>query len=295
MRIAHITDIHFYVPPRIGQLPGKRLLGTANLYLRGRRHEFSPQVQACVVQTLQDLKPDAVVISGDLTAQATAEEFDAAFTALRPVLDSVPTFVIPGNHDVYTRGAQQTQRIRERFGAWMAIDEATGIGRLDVDGVTFIGLDPNRPTFLFATGVLPPRQLEGLRSMLDAPDLAERTVILCIHYPIVGPDSTPYDNRGHGLLNATEVIETLRGVRHAPTAVLHGHKHHGARATLDLGTRQVPSFNPGSAGLAYDADHGRCAAINVYEVGAGPIRVQRWLHDGQTFQVEEGGAYASGW
>ena len=112
-RIAHVTDIHWMVQPPLARLPGKRLIGSANLYLRGRRSHFCENVQSELMRHVLRLKPDALLISGDLTAQALPAEFEKAKRELQPVLEAIPTFLINGNHDVYTVGAQQERRIEQ--------------------------------------------------------------------------------------------------------------------------------------------------------------------------------------
>jgi 3',5'-cyclic AMP phosphodiesterase CpdA len=70
--VAHLSDLHF-----------GRVDATLLEPLRRR---------------LADLKPDVVVVSGDLTQRARPEEFQAA----RRFLDTLPKpqIVVPGNHDV---------------------------------------------------------------------------------------------------------------------------------------------------------------------------------------------------
>ena len=70
--------------PPWSKLAGKRLLGTANLYLRNRRKHFDAEVQTHLVRDIAALEPDAVVITGDLTAQALPQEFALA----RELLDT---------------------------------------------------------------------------------------------------------------------------------------------------------------------------------------------------------------
>jgi 3',5'-cyclic AMP phosphodiesterase CpdA len=295
IRLAHATDIHWMCPPTIGRLAGKRFLGTANLYLRRRRQEFSREAQSALVRAMTEAAPDVVAITGDLTAQALPEEFDDAHEALAPLLDAHHGFVIPGNHDVYTTAAYRERRIRERFGAWMGLEDGRSIGRLDVGELTLLGLDPNRPTGLLAAGQLPQVQLDELAAVLADPSMADRTVVLCVHYPVLGPGGQPYDNRGHGLLNARALIDVLGAAPKLPAAILHGHKHHGYRVELDLPGGSVPSLNPGSGGLVPDAKHGRTGAFNVYTLEAGRVTaIERHLFDGARFSPEPGGAYASG-
>ena len=200
MRIAHLSDIHWNLRPPFGRLLGKRLLGTANLVFGGRGKAYSNAVQQELVRSVLALAPDAVVISGDLTQTALDEEFAWARRDLQPLLDAVPTLVIPGNHDVYTRGARDEQRIRQHFGDQMRLGD-DGLGRLDVGDVTVLGLDPCRPTPL-SSGFLPKAQLQALAAALASPELAARQLVLTLHYPLIHSDGRPYEGLNHGLRNA---------------------------------------------------------------------------------------------
>lgn len=292
MKIAHATDLHWFAPPTLKQLVSKRLLGTANLYLRGRRGEFSPEVQAACVEAMAALDPDVIVITGDLTAQGTATEFDLAHEALRPLLDAFPTLIMPGNHDTYTGGAYRSRRIRERFADWMGLDEA-GIGWLRHPGLTVVALDPNRPALL-ANGEIPAAQLDALPDALAAvpPD---DFLLLALHYPVLDRRGALYDGNDHGLLNAAALVEALRSSPRRPELIIHGHKHHGFRVDLDLGDATVPICNPGAGGYAYVPEKDRAACFNVYEVEDGAlVGVERHRYGPDGFAPEPGGAYATG-
>jgi 3',5'-cyclic AMP phosphodiesterase CpdA len=296
VRVAHATDIHWFVPPRAGQMTVKRLLGSANLYLRGRRHDFDEGVQSALVDHLVDLEPDLVIVTGDLTAQATPEEFDKARQALAPVLDTLETFVIPGNHDVYTPGALRERRIERYFGPWMGLDDSP-IGRRDLGPVTVLGLDPNRPTLVTASGVVPEEQLVALDEALRDPALASRFVILALHYPILDRRGEVYDGANHGLRNARELIALLDRAPTRPAIILCGHKHHGFRSDLELSDGAViPVVNCGSSGYAFQPDHQRAAAMCVYEIDDDGrlASVERFLYDGGGFAPEPGGPFATG-
>jgi len=291
MRIAHATDIHWFVPPTLRDLTVKRGLGTANLYVMGRRAHFDLTVQEALVRHLVALQPDLVVITGDLTAQALDSEFALARAQLQPVIDAVPLFVIPGNHDLYTPGAQRTDRIARHFGPELHRDGA--LHRLDLGEITVLGLDPNRPTWFTASGVVPAHQLAALGDALADPALADRFVVLALHYPIVGPRGEVYDNRRHGLRNARDLLAVLEAAPTRPQMVLHGHRHHGYRATLPVG--DIVSFNCGSSGYAHMPDHDRAACMNVYTVADRALaEVERYRFDGAAFAPEPGGAYATG-
>lgn len=295
MRIAHATDIHWYEPATTSELlrSPKRLIGTANLIFRRRKNHFSRTVQAALVQHLTDLKPDLVCLTGDLTSTSLDSEFATARAALDPVLSTTPTFVIPGNHDRYTHGAHNSDRIRKHFDVWMG---GTGpVTRLEIGSLTVLGLDPNQPTGLHAHGILPADQLIGLSHALNSPDLESRDVVLCVHYPLLDRQGALYDGWDHGLRNAAAVIEVLRKARKRPLAILSGHEHRGYRVDVDLGDVRVPLLNCGSSGYAYRPEVQRCAAMAVYDVTDGKLgAIERFHYDGNGFRPEEGGAFATG-
>jgi 3',5'-cyclic AMP phosphodiesterase CpdA len=294
MRVAHITDIHWMVPPSLRDLNIKRVFGTANLYLMGRKDHFSEAAQSALMAHVMALSPDLLIITGDLTAQALPQEFAKARNALQPVLDRVPTFVIPGNHDVYTKGAAREDRIRSVFGHWMGQPSAS-MTRLDCGEVTCLGLNPNRPMVFRSSGLVPEQQLEDLARELRRPELEGRCVILCIHYPLLDRHGAVYDGSRHGLLNASALIEVLQQAPQRPDMILHGHIHHGFHVGLELEAATVPIYNCGSSGYAFMPDKRRAGAMNVYDIAGGELTgVERYLYDGERFTKEPSGPYGTG-
>jgi 3',5'-cyclic AMP phosphodiesterase CpdA len=73
-RILQISDLHFGPP-------------------------FVRQVADALLQTIPDLNPDAIVVSGDLTQRAKRVQFEEA-RQFFDLLSHIPMLVIPGNHDV---------------------------------------------------------------------------------------------------------------------------------------------------------------------------------------------------
>lgn len=293
-RIAHVTDIHWTLRPGMGSLASKRLLQQANQVLGRRATHFSLDVQSALMEHLVELAPDAVFITGDLTTTALGTEFALARASLDPVLTRFPTLIIPGNHDVYTRGSHRSQRMSTTFREWMGLDtDAAPVARLDVGDVTLLGLDPTRPHPILSSGRVPPDQLVALSEQLD--DAAGRAVVLGLHYPILDRYGNLYDGLNHGLRNAAALQRTLADATHLPVAIVHGHEHHGFTVNLDCAGRDVPIFNSGSSGYAHLPVKRRAAAMCVYSVDGGALTgVERYLYTEDGFQPEPGGAYATG-
>lgn len=288
MRLAHATDIHWFSPPRLRDLELKRVWGTLNLYVRGRRHEFDPNVQDTLVSHLLSLKPDLVLITGDLTAQALPSEFEIAKRALTPLLDSVPTLVLPGNHDVYTPKSSRARLFWKTFGPWAGDRDDTGLTRRDLHDTTVFGLDPTRPTTFGASGLIPERQLTALGDALSRQEMVGRNLVVGIHYPPIDRRGVIYDGARHGLLNARALVDLLSHVPHKPCLIACGHVHHGFRAELSLpGGDLVSVINCGTSGQTYEPHRGRAASMGLYTLEENKISsVQRFVHDGARFVSE---------
>ncbi|MCB9652189.1 MAG: metallophosphoesterase [Deltaproteobacteria bacterium] len=288
MRIVHATDVHWYSRPHLGEIRGKRILGTANLFLRGRRHEFTDAAQRALIDHIVSLAPDLFVLTGDLTAQALPRELDKARRALEPVLSAFPSLVLPGNHDVYTWEGMLRRDFEARFGPWLHRDDA-GLARLDRGEVTVLGLDAARPSVASA-GRVPDAQLERLARVLEDEALRARFVVLAMHYPLLDEEDQPNINPIDGLLDAERVIATLADARVRPQLILHGHIHRGRQTTLRLPDGVgIPSINCGASGRAFDPVLGRTASMAVYEVEADGLRgIQRYRFDGRRFQPVPG-------
>jgi len=71
--LIHLSDLHFGKP-------------------------FLPEVAESVLKQSREIKPDVVVVSGDLTQRAKVREFEQAAGFLRKF--DAPIVVTPGNHDV---------------------------------------------------------------------------------------------------------------------------------------------------------------------------------------------------
>ena len=176
MRIAHITDIHVQRRPQFSELFGKRFLGAANLYIAGRHDHFTPAAQKALVRALKAQELDVVACTGDLTALATDEEFQAARDLLGPIFAAQPSVIIPGNHDTYVAQAEAERWIERYFGEW------TGQGdwpRLHQHGgVAFVAVDVCRHRPILSTGEIDAPQLQRLDTLLCNPELKGQFVFL---------------------------------------------------------------------------------------------------------------------
>lgn len=290
MRLAHITDLHVEHTPQISELVGKRIFGAVNLYLLGRSHHFSRDVQAALPGAVLATRPDRIICTGDLTATATDAEFAAAKALLTPLF-AIPFDCIPGNHDVYT--AESLGRYSRYFGPapGAGVSGQLPVRRVPAGPVDLVLFDVCEPDWLSRGRATP----EGLAA-LDEALAPAGPCILCVHYPLRGRNGEPYGPPARALSNAA-AVETIIARHPNLVAVLHGHEHHGYTThTPAAGDRPgVTIHNPGSSGYASLPRKHRTAHFNVYEVDTtGIVAVERYAWSGTAFEPEPGGPYATG-
>lgn len=273
-RLAHISDLHYYRPPGIRQALTKRALGLANLYLKGRVSHFSEDVAALTVQSILEEAPDGVAITGDLTALAAPKEFDAALAGLKPLLDTFPTFIIPGNHDYYTRGARREARIEASFGQWILGESQSPEGaiiyptRHRLGPVTLYGLNPCRPD-LSSSGLLLPQELERLEMMLAQPRAQGESRIIMIHYPILNMNGEVVTKWSRRLNGRDGLIDILKA--HPVDMVIHGHDHLRYHNRLEVPGGSIHIANSGSAAFTLRDECPIPASYNLYEFEDGAL------------------------
>jgi 3',5'-cyclic AMP phosphodiesterase CpdA len=222
MRIVHISDLHFWhITLNPLRLMGKRFLGMGNLILN-RARAYKMGVMPALVQRVQELKPDHLLVTGDLTTTALDEEFQAARRALA-ALPQNPSFlsVVPGNHDRYTRESER-DRIFERYFAEFAPSPSyPWLKQIGPDTVV-LGLDPCHSNPISARGTISAQQLQKAEQLLEkAGPNAKRLLVAC-HYPVALPAGI-IESRGHGLRGSRHMQAFL--ARYSPALYCHGHIH----------------------------------------------------------------------
>lgn len=289
MLLAHLSDLHVRgdEPVPLSRLVGKRATGYLNLrYRRGSTHK-KWAVQA-LARELRGLGVDHVAITGDLSNLALEDEFAAVARLLREdlALPASEVSIVPGNHDLYTRGAARSRRFSHYFAPYLtsdlpaAIDHPAGpfpFVRLRGE-VALVGLAsaiPSPP--LCAYGRLGVAQRSALRRLLLDPAVRERFVVALIHHPPYNPPS-PLKTLRNGLHDADELRSSFPG----PALVLHGHLHERV-VQGDAGA--VLSCGATSASLL-DKRPDQRAGFNLYEIDRAGLKRSRVLVLG------EGGAFS---
>lgn len=185
--IAHISDLHFdHVDP-----------------------EVLPRLRQAVI----DARPDVVVVSGDVTQRAMAQQFAQArdFLAGLPR----PQIVVPGNHDVplYNVLARWLRPL-DNFKAYITSDLEPFHSDAEI---AVLGLNTAR-SLTFKSGRLNREQVARTCSRFTAlPDNVVRIVVT--HHPFVRPETVSEDTVGR----AEMAIEGFANCR--VDLILSGHLH----------------------------------------------------------------------
>jgi 3',5'-cyclic AMP phosphodiesterase CpdA len=187
-----------------------------------------------LARRVHELRPDVVVISGDLTQRARSAQFEEA----RRFLDGLPRpqIVVPGNHDV------PLYNVLQRFLAPLAkfrriITDDLEPSFVD-DEIAVVGINTAR-SLVFKGGRVSEAQIEQVRQRLC--HLSERiTKVLVTHHPFDLPaDGDERDIVGR----ARKAIHAF--ARCGADVILSGHMHashsgdSGARHGLDEGAPLV--------------------------------------------------------
>ena len=222
MRIIHLSDVHVWrYTWSVRRLLGIRALGMMELLL-GRARRFRLDRLGAVVDHVLSLKPDHIVITGDLTTTALPSEFLEARLLLAPLLtDPTRVTMVPGNHDRTTRRSFRTRRFEGTFGQFMPAVTFPWLRWLD-DETAILGLDPTRPHFS-PRGRLSEVQLQEAQALTADPARRPGRLIVACHYPVVAPARYQRELRFKRMDNDQSVCSWLEGI--GPHLYCCGHVH----------------------------------------------------------------------
>jgi len=272
MRVMHISDLHFQADIPLGRLPRlgwRRLMAQVEYRLLGRRERFLlvASTVASLLREAERLQVEHLLVSGDVTALALPEEFEAARAALESWCGRMT--ILPGNHDVYTPGAARDRLFEKAFDAELKSDLPDLCREGPYPIVKLLGSDaavialssarvPLSPGI--ATGWVGQAQREALAAIFADARLAKRAVLVAVHH---GPfrKSGRRDRITHGMLDAREVLAI--SAKGGAVGLCHGHIHHRYRGK---GPLEMPVFCAGSS-----TQQGR-EGYWLYDLGPGILR-----------------------
>lgn len=168
---------------------------------------FEEDVFLKAVDEINYLKPDMIILTGDLTNRGYYREYQQVKKYLE--LFEPPLFAIPGNHDARNLGYQTFEElIGER--SWKLT-----MG----DNLTVIGLDSTSPDD--NRGDIGRPQHLWLEHQLDECAVNEHFTIVALHHHII---PVPHTGRERNVLSDSgDILKTLTS--HEVDLILSGHKH----------------------------------------------------------------------
>jgi 3',5'-cyclic AMP phosphodiesterase CpdA len=222
LRIAHLSDPHF---SRISYHPrqflSKRWIGNFNLMFF-RQHRYQTEHLLHLPELVDSLKVEAVFITGDFSATSLDEEFSEGKKFASDFKEKgLCTFVVPGNHDCYTKAIEQGKRFYSFFPSNDLRDkrvESFSLGKR----WWYIGLDCAVATPPFCSyGIF----LESTEKHLKEALLAiphEDCVVVANHFPLFTTGRPLHDlRRAQELQNVLQAFGQVKLYLHG-----HDHEHH---------------------------------------------------------------------
>jgi 3',5'-cyclic AMP phosphodiesterase CpdA len=253
VRLIHISDLHF---------------GAVDSRLPERLRE-----------SIIDVNPDLVAVSGDLTQRGHRKEYEEA----KKFLDSIPLpqLVVPGNHDV-----QGSWRLWERFLCPWQNYRSIVHGDMEPvwrkPGIVVIGANSARPAGWYldwSRGRLSRDQMARIATAYGESD-REALRVLVVHHP---PAAPPNGTARHLIGRIREFSEAVN--RAGIDLVLSGHFHMSYAQTLALKaspTSRSCVFSSVSTATSHRLK-GEPNGFHVIEGNARELRIQDWAWNGGTY------------
>lgn len=245
VRLAHISDLHF----------DRVVEGTAEALL----------------ESIGELAPNAVVLSGDFTMAGRVREFRSAAAFVRRI--DAPVIATPGNHDIPVYAVlERFLRPLRRYERWIA---PLADDRLVVGGCAMLALNTARPWDLswnWSHGRFSRAQIEEADAFFAEHSSAESRVLVA-HHPFYVPEDLPgFRTVGNG----DRMLAVL--ARRRVSLVLTGHLHRRDASHRDMpleeafdepGARRVHLVQASTATSERQRDQPN--AFNWIEIGDGRV------------------------
>ena len=240
-RLVHLSDLHF-----------------------GAHDE---ELVAALGRSVNELKPDLVVISGDFTQRARTEQFRDACDFLERLRDSGHEVIgVPGNHDVPLYDV--LRRFLSPLTRYRRFIDDTLCPFTELPGVAVLGINTAR-SLTFKDGRISEEQVEFIRETFSRTP-AESFRVLVTHHPLfalkVGDEVQRAIGRQDMALDAVEAA----GV----DLLLAGHNHHASSQDAgDLVTRSGGALvvQAGTATSTRVRDQEQ--SFNTIDIGDGSVTV----------------------
>lgn len=176
--------------------------------------DTSTMLERCVRHVLQlPQRPDAVVLTGDLVDWGRVEDYELLKELLKPLLDALPVYLLPGNHD-------DREALRQSFAdhAYLRQWESFVQFAIDDHPVRLVALDTVIPNT--GSGELCAQRLRWLDETLKAQP--ERATVVALHHP---PFTTGIGHMDRLSLSGSEALARIVSCHPQVERVIAGHLH----------------------------------------------------------------------
>ena len=181
--IAHISDLHV------------------------SKADFDEDIFMKAAAEINELQPDMIILTGDITNNGYYAEFEQATRYLS--MFEAPLFAVPGNHDSRNLGYQSFEELIGERSWKLTLGEE----------FTVIGLDSSSPDE--SRGHIGKPQHMWLEHQLDKCVINDKFSIVALHHHVI---SIPQTGRERNVLSdAGDILKTL--TTHEVDLILSGHKH----------------------------------------------------------------------
>jgi 3',5'-cyclic AMP phosphodiesterase CpdA len=230
----------------------------------GTREE--PEVGEALARLCGALRPEVVVVSGDLTNRGRADEHDRAHAFLSSL--GAPVVAVPGNHDLpYSFPRRFSSPWREFERVWGSTEPTFASAPLHV-----VGLNSARP-YRHQSGRITDAQLRGAATRLaEAAPGAYRVVVL--HHHMIGAPwraarKRPVARRNHVLRELVSAGADLIVAGHIhQAAVSERHEFEVVGDAPEVVVAIAPGF-----GRPRPHRLGEARGLHVYEIDEGALTV----------------------
>jgi 3',5'-cyclic AMP phosphodiesterase CpdA len=251
MRLFHVSDVHFGAE--------------------------DPAAIAWFEKLVRDERPDAVIMTGDLTMRATQEEFQRGGDWLRSL--GVPVTLEVGNHDIPYYW-DPIRRLVSPYTRYAAVEKMIE-HPLDLPGITVVPLKTTARAqwrWNWSKGRVSPGSLRrALAMMAEAP--AGDVILVAAHHPLIegGTRGTARTRHGDSALTALAAA--------GADAVLSGHVHDPFDVPVERAGRTVRMIGAGTLSKRVRSTP---AAFNELRIEGGRIEaIARTLTDAPDRPINE--------
>ena len=244
---------------------------------------------------LPDLRPDAVVIAGDLSQRARYGEFQRARAFINLARETAPVHVIPGNHDVQwwwrpliPFGSAATydkyrRSVAPELAPTLTVPGAVIAGAITSHGIAWGSLTP-RLRDIAVKGHLPKSEYLRVKALFSGADPADARVLV-VHHNVLRGDIS----QRMGLARWRQAQQRILDC--GADVVMCGHDHQEGADVL--AGRVVVST---SGTLSTRSRGGRPSCFNFVTIEPTAVQVTffRWDRDRGRFRASDTFAFARG-